>query len=315
VWSRFPHLVAALLVAFTRPASADAARVQPLRVVDVGSVGTFPQAAGPWITWRGRAGATELYKVRTAARTTIPAPPGCAHVDADSDRDILYSCGADGPPFWTPRPRLRDSVTGVVSSLPAPSPPLYGENGLHLDGLGRSWFGVVVRGPKADGLSWVSRADGRVTDVGDIGQHRVLDPDHPSLVRPLCRGMLVPQEGQPYGPGYGRLAIAGHRAAAAYRRDADFGLHRRDRVVLQQCGKTVRTLQAESRRFQTFSDPVIDTRIVAWLSYGPRSTRLQVFSLHSGKRRSTAVPSKAQLLLTDRRLHIAAEGRLMRVKL
>jgi len=290
-----------------------AVSAQPVRLVDVGPVGAMPQPSGPWISWRDQTGATLRHAVRTGQRSTLPAPSACAHVAADSAGDILYGCGAETTAPYTPRAQVRDAATGAIVALPVSSPALYGENGLALHSLGRAWYGVLVRGPKADGVFWVSRADGRVADVGDLGQHQVLDPDRPSLVRRLCRGMLVPQEGQPYGPGYGRLAVAGVHAAATYRRDPDFGLHRRDRVVLQRCGGTSRTLQGESRRASGFSDPVIDARTVAWVSYERASARLQVYSLRLRIRRSVAIPRDAQLLLTDRRLHVASAGRLVRV--
>jgi hypothetical protein len=307
--------VALLLITlglFMWPAAVSA---RPLRLVDVGPVGAMPQPSGPWISWGDQTGATSRYAVRTGQRTMLPAPLGCAHVATDAAGDILYGCGAETTAPYAPRAKLRDAATGTIVALPAPSPALYAENGLALQSLGRGWYGVLGRGSKVDGVFWVSRVDGRVADVGDIGQHRVFDPDRPSLVRPLCRGMLVPQEGQDYGPGYGRLVIAGAYAAATYRRDLDFGLHRRDRVVLQGCDRTSRTLQSESRRASHFSDPVIDARIVAWVSYGRASVRLQVYSLRLRTRRSVAIPMDAQLLLTDRRLHVAWAGRLVRVVL
>ena len=307
--------VALLLITVGLVMCPAAVSALPLRLADVGPVGTMPQPSGPWISWRDPTGATLRYAVRSGQRTTLAPPSGCAHVAADSAGDILYGCGAEAMAPYTPRAKLLDAATGAIVALPVSSPALYGENGLELHSLGRAWYGVLVRGPKADGVFWVSRADGRVADVGDIGQHQVLDPDRPSLVRRLCRGMLVPQEGEPYGPGYGRLAVAGTYAAATYRRDPDFGLHRRDRVVLQRCGRTPQTLQAESRRASGFSDPVIDARTVAWVSYGRASARLQVYSLRLKTRRSVAIPSDAQLLLTDRRLHVASAGRLVRVLL
>lgn len=307
--------VGALLLALGLLVWPAAGSARPLRLLDVGPVGTMPQPSGPWISWGDQTGATLRYAVGTGQRTTLPAPAGCAHVASDAGGDVLYGCGAETTAPYAPRAKLRAAATGAIVALPAPSPALARENGLTLHSLGRAWYGVLVRGPKTDGLFWISRTDGRLAEVGDIGQHRVLDPDRPTLVRPLCRGMLVPQEGQPYGVGYGRLVIAGAYAAATYRRDPDWGLHRRDRVVLQRCGAAPRTLQSESRRASVFSDPAIDARIVAWVSHGRGSARLQVYSLRLKTRRSIAIGDDAQLLLTDRRLHVASAGRLVRVLL
>lgn len=290
---------------------ADPAAARAMRLVDMGTIGSWPNVDGPYLTWHYNGDAI-VYDARTGRRTVVAAPDGCPFVDGDRNGDLLFQCGT----FLTGNPRLprgwiRDSATARLKPLPAFGPPRAGTNDVRVYALNVSWISLYEIAD--DPFEYFARrSTGEIGLDLPNGHRHVLDLDTPKGWRPLCSS-LTPRSsaGHLEDPDdFGQLAVAGRRAATMYR--PRMGARRR--VVLQQCGTPERILYVPAAD-ERVSMPIIDSRLVAWTSTRRETTRLHVMSLNSKRRRSIALPANATPVLAAQRLHLLSRGRLLRVEL
>jgi hypothetical protein len=308
------HTVLALALTLLAAAPAAAA---PLRAIDRGAAGFDLRTDGTrWIGWSTYVpdfgiprGSAEFYDVQTGTRLSRQTRDYCYFGALSPDDEILWTCASPVPGEGA----IIEDPDGNERVVPPPSG--LGADSAGYSALGRFWLRVRNSGYHYGFESYVDRATGRQVQPNERDRGVWFDVDSTGLTRRLCRGMwrpLVPNDDSGRGVVPGPLAIAGRTAAATTFRDSEHGPD--GKVVLQRCGKAARVLQ-RCPQPSLCSQPVINTRIVAWTRLRASKTRLYVRSLQSGRTRSIAVRSTGLMLVGGRLFASVYPGRLVEIAL
>jgi hypothetical protein len=292
------------------------ASASSLTLHDTGITGDVVRGNGArYIASAASTGPVTVLDIRTRARRTIPTPPTCSFGDIHR-ATLLWNCRTSAQLF--DRGATYDLATGRVAALPRSQPIADSfPDAASYVAIGDRWAQATFTGYHFAYPAYVDRTSGQQRTITSR-RDRLVDLDAPSLTRRLCSGQRRPNvfDASGLSTELGDLATAGRWAAAT---TYPVGGNGPERVELQRCGRTPRTLKICTAIDCT--QPVINDRIVAWGENrfdrrGTVSVRLVVRSLRTGATRTTATgPAPLTPLLVGQRLYVLVGKRLLGVDL